>query len=79
VMGLTSQGPVKELTRADFMTAVPQSANRYLDRPSPSSLAAVIDTILGSHLRADAVPTMSRDKCRLCRATIHCCSRHQST
>jgi hypothetical protein len=35
------------------MTAVSQSANRYLDRPSPSSLADVIDTILDKGLVID--------------------------
>ena len=35
------------------MTAVTQSANRYLDRPSPSSLADVIDTILDKGLVID--------------------------
>jgi hypothetical protein len=35
------------------MTAVNQSANRYLDRPSPSSLADVIDTILDKGLVID--------------------------
>jgi hypothetical protein len=35
------------------MTAVTQSRNRYLDRPSPSSLADVIDTILDRGLVID--------------------------
>ena len=35
------------------MTAVSQSRNRYLDRPSPSSLADVIDTILDKGLVID--------------------------
>jgi hypothetical protein len=52
-MGLRRQGPVNELTRVDFVTAVSQSANRYLDRPSPSSLADVIDTILDKGLVID--------------------------
>jgi len=52
-MGLSSQGPVKEHTRVDVMTAATQSANRYLDRPSPSSLADVIDTILDKGLVID--------------------------
>ncbi len=52
-MGLRRQGPVNEFTRVDFMTAVSQSANRYLDRPSPSSLADVIDTILDKGLVID--------------------------
>jgi gas vesicle structural protein len=52
-MGLSSQGPVNELARVDFMTAVAQSHNRYLDRPAPSSLADVIDTILDKGLVID--------------------------
>ena len=52
-MGLRRQGPVNELTRVDFVTPVSQSANRYLDRPSPSSLADVIDTILDKGLVID--------------------------
>ena len=35
------------------MTVVPQPRNRYLDRPSPSSLADVIDTILDKGLVID--------------------------
>jgi hypothetical protein len=35
------------------MTVVQQSPNRYLDRPSPSSLADVIDTILDKGLVID--------------------------
>ena len=35
------------------MTVESQSANRYLDRPSPSSLADVIDTILDKGLVID--------------------------
>jgi gas vesicle structural protein len=35
------------------MTVASQSANRYLDRPSPSSLADVIDTILDKGLVID--------------------------
>ena len=35
------------------MTVATQSANRYLDRPSPSSLADVIDTILDKGLVID--------------------------
>jgi hypothetical protein len=35
------------------MTAVTQSRNRYLDRPAPSSLADVIDTILDKGLVID--------------------------
>ena len=35
------------------MTAVSQSPNRYLDRPAPSSLADVIDTILDKGLVID--------------------------
>jgi gas vesicle structural protein len=35
------------------MTAVAQSHNRYLDRPAPSSLADVIDTILDKGLVID--------------------------
>ena len=52
-MGLRSQGPVNELARVDCMTAVAQSHNRYLDRPAPSSLADVIDTILDKGLVID--------------------------
>ena len=37
----------------DFMTVAPQPRNRYLDRPSPSSLADVIDTILDKGLVID--------------------------
>ena len=37
----------------DLMTAVAQSGNRYLDRPAPSSLADVIDTILDKGLVID--------------------------
>ena len=35
------------------MTVAPQPCNRYLDRPSPSSLADVIDTILDKGLVID--------------------------
>ena len=35
------------------MTVASQSGNRYLDRPSPSSLADVIDTILDKGLVID--------------------------
>jgi gas vesicle structural protein len=35
------------------MTVATQSANRYLDRPAPSSLADVIDTILDKGLVID--------------------------
>jgi gas vesicle structural protein len=35
------------------MTVASQSVNRYLDRPSPSSLADVIDTILDKGLVID--------------------------
>ncbi|MCE3274397.1 MAG: Gas vesicle protein, partial [Propionibacteriaceae bacterium] len=35
------------------MTVAPRSANRYLDRPSPSSLADVLDTILDKGLVID--------------------------
>ena len=35
------------------MTVAAHSANRYLDRPSPSSLADVIDTILDKGLVID--------------------------
>jgi gas vesicle structural protein len=35
------------------MTVASHSANRYLDRPSPSSLADVIDTILDKGLVID--------------------------
>jgi hypothetical protein len=36
-----------------FMTVAPRPRNRYLDRPSPSSLADVIDTILDKGLVID--------------------------
>ena len=52
-MGLSSQGPVIELGKVFFMTVASQSANRYLDRPAPSSLADVIDTILDKGLVID--------------------------
>src|SRR5512132_4521854 len=51
--GLRSQGPVNESTRVDLMTVASHSANRYLDRPAPSSLADVIDTILDKGLVID--------------------------
>ena len=51
-MDLRSQGPVNELTRV-FMTAVSHFGDRYLGRPSPSSLADVIDTILDKGLVID--------------------------
>ncbi|HKH83327.1 MAG TPA: gas vesicle protein GvpJ [Gemmatimonadales bacterium] len=35
------------------MTVASQSANRYLDRPAPSSLADVLDTILDKGLVID--------------------------
>ena len=35
------------------MTVAPQPRNRYLDRPSPSSLADVLDTILDKGLVID--------------------------
>jgi gas vesicle structural protein len=53
MMGLRSQGPVNELTEFDSMTVVSQSRNRYLDRPSPSSLADVVDVILDKGLVID--------------------------
>jgi hypothetical protein len=37
----------------DLMTAVAQSRNRYLDRPAPSSLADVIETILDKGMVID--------------------------
>ena len=52
-MGLSSQGPFIELRKSLFMTVASHSANRYLDRPSPSSLADVIDTILDKGLVID--------------------------
>jgi gas vesicle structural protein len=52
-MGLSRQGPVNELARVACMTAVSQPHNRYLDRPAPSSLADVIDTILDKGLVID--------------------------
>jgi hypothetical protein len=39
--------------RIDFVTVAPQSRNRYLERPAPSSLADVIDTILDKGLVID--------------------------
>jgi hypothetical protein len=39
--------------RVVFMTVASQSSNRYLDRPTPSSLADVIDTILDKGLVID--------------------------
>jgi hypothetical protein len=36
-----------------IMTVASQSANRYLDRPAPSSLADVLDTILDKGLVID--------------------------
>jgi Gas vesicle protein len=41
------------LKRVDFMTVAAQSRNRYLDRPAPSSLADVLDTILDKGLVID--------------------------
>jgi gas vesicle structural protein len=41
------------LKRVDFMTVAAQSRNRYLDRPAPSSLADVLDTILDEGLVID--------------------------
>jgi gas vesicle structural protein len=41
------------LTKVDLMTVASQSRNRYLDRPSPSSLADVLDTILDKGLVID--------------------------
>ena len=38
---------------SDVMTVASQPRNRYLDRPSPSSLADVIDTILDKGLVID--------------------------
>jgi gas vesicle structural protein len=43
----------------DLMTAVAQSGNRYLDRPAPSSLADVIDTILDKGLVIDIYARVS--------------------
>ena len=42
-----------ELKRFDFMTVAAQPRNRYLERPSPSSLADVIETILDKGLVID--------------------------
>ena len=58
VEGLALDGPEQpgtrqRLARVDCMTAVAQSHNRYLDRPAPSSLADVIDTILDKGLVID--------------------------
>ena len=58
VEGLALDGPEKPGTSTDsrefhFMTVASQSANRYLDRPSPSSLADVLDTILDKGLVID--------------------------
>jgi gas vesicle structural protein len=50
---LSSQCRSTGLTGVDFMTVAPQSRNRYLDRPSPSSLADVLDTILDKGLVID--------------------------
>jgi gas vesicle structural protein len=51
-MGLSSQGPVIQFQRL-IMTVASRSANRYLDRPAPSSLADVLDTILDKGLVID--------------------------
>jgi gas vesicle structural protein len=45
--------PINELKRFVFMTVAAQPRNRYLERPSPSSLADVIDTILDKGLVID--------------------------
>jgi hypothetical protein len=45
-----SDGPDESLI---FMTVTSQPSNRYLDRPAPSSLADVIDTILDKGLVID--------------------------
>jgi hypothetical protein len=51
---LTSQRPINGPDEGlIFMTVAPQPRNRYLDRPSPSSLADVIDTILDKGLVID--------------------------
>jgi gas vesicle structural protein len=51
---LTSRRPINGSDGGfDFMTVASQSANRYLDRPSPSSLADVLDTILDKGLVID--------------------------
>ena len=51
---LTSQRPINGPDEGlIFMTVAPRPRNRYLDRPSPSSLADVIDTILDKGLVID--------------------------
>ena len=50
---LTCRAQSTGLTKVDFMTVASQSRNRYLDRPSPSSLADVLDTILDKGLVID--------------------------
>jgi hypothetical protein len=45
--------PINELKRFDFMTVAAPPRNRYLERPSPSSLADVLDTILDKGLVID--------------------------
>jgi gas vesicle structural protein len=48
------------LRELDFMTVASQLRNRYLDRPSPSSLADVIDTILDKGLVIDIYVRVSQ-------------------
>jgi hypothetical protein len=43
----------------DFMTVASQSRNRYLERPTPSSLADVIDVILDKGLVIDVYVRVS--------------------
>ena len=50
--GPEQQGPVIQFQRL-IMTVASRSANRYLDRPAPSSLADVLDTILDKGLVID--------------------------
>jgi hypothetical protein len=51
---LSRQCPIKRARRElDFVTVASQPRNRYLERPAPSSLADVIDTILDKGLVID--------------------------
>src|SRR4051794_30243483 len=62
------------------MTVAPQPRNRYLDRPSPSSLADVIDTILDKGLVIDIYLrvslAVSSDRCESSSCLLTCPSLH---
>src|SRR5262245_21274454 len=57
--GTRETASTSRTTRAGRMSVPRQPTNRYLDRPTPSSLADVIDTILDKGLVIDAYVRVS--------------------